>query len=100
MYACITDEAIDGACCQLVSLHCLYSDGHTQCSTIKLYTLNLCVVTGSMKYLIDSVSLLCVQVRWYSFQFNMQQVAEELKEAFAALNNVLTCLPARSAHRH
>lgn len=40
------------------------------------------------------------KVRWYSFQFNMQQVAEELKEAFAALNNVLTCLPARSAHRH
>jgi len=53
-----------------------------------------------MKYLNDSVSLLCVQVRWYSFQFNMQQLAEELKEAFAALNNVLTCLPARSAHRH
>lgn len=40
------------------------------------------------------------KVRWYSFQFSMHQLAEELKEAFAELDNVLTRLPARSAHRH
>ncbi|KAL3148022.1 hypothetical protein ABBQ38_014314 [Trebouxia sp. C0009 RCD-2024] len=39
------------------------------------------------------------KVRWYSFQFSMQQLAEELKEAFAAGSNVLTALPARSVHQ-
>lgn len=86
---------LDGAYCQLISSHCLYSHCHIQCSTIKLW-----VDIEAVEQVIDSTSLLCVQVRWYSFQFNMQQLAEELKEAFAALNNVLTCLPARSAHRH
>ncbi|KAL3140761.1 hypothetical protein ABBQ32_005311 [Trebouxia sp. C0010 RCD-2024] len=39
------------------------------------------------------------KVRWYSFQFSMQQLAEELKEAFAAGSDVLTALPARSVHQ-
>ncbi len=86
---------LDDACCHVISLPGLHSNCHSQRSTIKSW-----VNVESLECVNDSIVLLLVQVRWYSFQFNMQQLAEELKEAFAALNNVLTCLPARSAHRH
>ena len=34
-----------------------------------------------------------LQIRWYSFQFLMQQLADELNDSFIAMANVLAALP-------
>ena len=34
-----------------------------------------------------------MQIRWYSFQFLMQQLADELNDTFIAMSNVLAALP-------
>ena len=42
----------------------------------------------------------CVlQIRWYSFQFAMQQLSEALSDAFDAMAEVLPSLPAEVARR-
>lgn len=37
--------------------------------------------------------MLCVQVRWYSFQFLMEELAEEFQEMHVALTALLIKLP-------
>lgn len=39
----------------------------------------------------------CMQIRWYSFQFAMQQLSEALSDAFDAMSEVLPALPAEVA---
>lgn len=40
-----------------------------------------------------SAQLSCLQVRWYSFQFLMEELAEEFQEMHVALTAVLIKLP-------
>ncbi len=39
------------------------------------------------------VVMVCAQVRWFSFQFLMQQLAEEVKDMHTATQLVLAALP-------
>lgn len=40
------------------------------------------------------MTVLLLQIRWYSFQFAMQQLSEALSDAFDAMSEVLPALPA------
>ena len=44
--------------------------------------------------------MVCVQVRWFSFQFLMQQLAEEVKDMHTATQLVLAALPKPPKKRH
>jgi hypothetical protein len=44
-------------------------------------------------FLMLLLMMLAVQVRWFSFQFLMQQLAEEIKDMHTATQLVLAALP-------
>ena len=47
----------------------------------------------SCSTLSDNILSASLQVRWYSFQFLMEELAEELEEMHAVLGDLLTNLP-------
>ena len=50
---------------------------------------------GTCRYGDENAAL--VNIRWYSFQFAMQQLSEALTDAFDAMAEVLPALPAEVA---